>query len=56
MGKRGKAERTGLPVVSVPVPLTQMGEFVCNLVEFSRCDPLCDHVSCGFGVRLFCLV
>lgn len=31
--------RTGLLMVSVPVPLTHMAEFVCNLVKFNRCDP-----------------
>lgn len=48
---QGRSMRTGLLMVSVPVPLTHMAEFVCNLVKFNRCDP-----SDGFGDRLFCLV
>lgn len=36
-GRRRKAKRTGLLMVSVPVSLIHMAKFVRELVELSKC-------------------
>ena len=38
-GRRRRAKRTGLLMVSVPFSLIQMAKFVRKLVELNKCGP-----------------